>query len=46
MEHGGTPFVAVSCRMCQSSFTAYLARARMAAFRLRPVGAIPVKTAS
>ena len=32
--------------MCQSSFTAFRAKARVAAFRLRPAGAIPAKTGS
>ena len=32
--------------VCQSSFTAFRAKARVAAFRLRPAGAIPAKTGS
>ena len=53
--HGGTSFFVVSCRMCQSCFTAFRAKvkvaalhakARVAAFRLRPAGAIPDKTGS
>ena len=43
---GGTSFFVVSCRMCQSYFTAFRAKARVAAFRLRPTGAIPAKTGS
>ena len=38
----------LSCRvrMCQSCFTAFRAKARVAAFRLRPAGPIPAKTGS
>ena len=39
-------FIVVSCRMCQSCFTAFCAKARVAAFRLMPAGAIPTKTGS
>ena len=44
--HGGTSFFVVSCRMSQSCFTAFRAKARVVAFRLRPGGAIPAKTVS
>ena len=43
---GGTSFFVVSCRMRQSCFTAFLAKTMVAAFRLRPAGAIPAKTGS
>ena len=36
----------LTCRMCQSCFTAFRVKARVAAFRLRPTGAIPAKTGS
>ena len=36
--HGGTSFFVVSCRMCQSCFTAFRVKARVAAFRLSPAG--------
>ena len=39
-------YFVVSCRMCQSCVTAFRAKARVAAFRLRPAGAIPAKTGS
>ena len=44
--HGGTSFFLMSCRMCQSCFTAVRAKARVADFRLRPAGATPAKTES
>ena len=36
----------MSYRMCQSCFTTFRAKARVAAFRLMPAGAIPAKTGS
>ena len=36
-------FTALSCRMFQSCFIAFRAKARVDAFRLRPAGAIPAK---
>ena len=33
--HGGTSFFVVSCRVCQSCFTAFRVKAWVAAFRLR-----------
>ena len=44
--HGGTSVFVVSGRICKSCFTAFRAKARVAAFRLRPAGAIPAKTGS
>ena len=42
----GAAVSVVLWRMCQSCFRAFLARARVAASRRRPAGAIPARTGS
>ena len=44
--HGCALFFVVTRRTCQSCFTAFLAKARVAALHLRPAGGIPAKTVS